>query len=63
MNKITEAIDNFEEFLLADLPSKIFPMHRLGDETFFREDFFETKKQVEEYIEEHFKVFRKEVEK
>lgn len=60
MNK---AIDNFEEFLLVDLPTKIFPMERILNQTMFREDFFETKKDVEKYIKDHFKIFRREVRK
>lgn len=53
-----KAVNDFEDFLMADLPSKIFPMDRITGETLFREDFFETKKDVESYIEQHFKVFR-----
>lgn len=55
MNK---AIDEFEEFLLADFPSKVFPMTRITGETMFREDYFETEKDVEEYIKLQFRAFR-----
>lgn len=56
MNK---SIDELEEFLLADLPSKIFPMDRTLGRTMFREDFFKTSKDVEKYIKLHFKIFRR----
>lgn len=60
-----EVIDNFEEFLLVDLSSKIFPkdelLSEIRKEDWYRTDAFETKKDVEKYIKAHFKVFRKEL--
>lgn len=53
-----KAIDEFEEFLECDLPSKIFPMDRMTGQTMFREDYFESPKDVEEYIKLNFKAFR-----
>ena len=61
-DKIVEKVTTeFEQFLLSDLPSKIFPVDRTLGYTAFREDFFETPKDVENYIEEHFKIFREEL--
>jgi len=60
-----EAIDNFEQFLLVDLPSKIFPkdetLSKLKGENWYRVDSFKDKKEVKEYIEGHFDIFRKEL--
>jgi hypothetical protein len=46
-NKIIENIEVLEDFMLADLPSKIL-----------REDYFKTKKQVEVYIADHFNILK-----
>lgn len=60
-----KAIDDFELFLLVDLPSKIFPhdetLEKLKGEDWYREDYFKNKKEVEEYIKGHFKVLRTEI--
>jgi len=56
-----KAIDNFEEFLLCDLPSKIFPKTEVNGEVWCREDYFKNKDEVKKYIEELFEVFRKEL--
>ena len=58
---IDEAINDCELFLLCDLPSKVFPMDRTLGTTMFRQDFFETAKDVEKYIKGHFKVLRKQI--
>lgn len=60
---IINKIDELEIFLLADLPSKVFPMERIFDETTFREDFFKTKDEIEKYIEEHFRILREQIKK
>lgn len=58
---INEAINDLEEFLICDLPSKVFPMDRTLGTTMFRQDYFETKKQIEKYIFQHFKILKKQV--
>lgn len=60
---LNEAINDLEDFLIADLPSKVFPMMRIKDQTMFREDYFFSTKDVVQYIEDHFKVFRKQLKK
>ena len=60
---VSEAINDLETFFHADLPSKIFPMERLTNQTWFREDFFETNKQVGKYVKEHFSILRKQIKK
>lgn len=62
-DKIKKAIDEFEEFLIVDMPSKVFPMDRNLGVTTFREDMFEKPKDVEDYIKLHFKIFRNELNK
>jgi len=59
--EIDKAIDELEEFFLCDMPSMVFPMDRKLNRTFFRTDFFETPKHVEKYIEDHFKILRKQI--
>ena len=61
MKEINKAIDEFEEFLLCDLDTKIFPMDRVTGRTMFRQDFFQTKKDVHDYIEEHFRILRENI--
>ena len=61
--RINKAINDFEEFLDADLPSKIFPhdevLKKVKCEDWYRQDTFESKEEVRKYIAGHFDVFRK----
>ena len=56
-----EAINNFKEFLLCDMWSKIYPFIKINSEYWQREDYFKSEKDFQEYIESHFKVFEKEL--
>lgn len=58
---VNEAIRDLEMFLLCDLPSLVFPMDRVTGKTMFREDFFESKRQIEKYIHTHFKILKKQI--
>ena len=50
-----EAIELYN-FLDADMPSKIFPHEKMKGEIWSREDIFINKKDVEEYLLEHFRI-------
>ena len=58
-----KAVDELEEFLLSDLPTKIFPEEIIRTGVWIREDKFNHIWEVRDYIEEHIKIFRKQLEK
>jgi len=59
--KIKKAIDNLQDFLECDMPSKIFPQETFNKQRWVRTDYFRTRKDVEQYIEDHFKVLWNEI--
>ena len=58
---VEEYIQELEDFLLADIPSKIFPKEKVNGKNFIREDYFKNIKEVEKYIMEHFKILNKQI--
>lgn len=56
-----EAIKNFKEFLEVDMWSKIYPIVRLRNENWCREDYFESEKDFQEYLDIHFGIFEREI--
>jgi hypothetical protein len=68
-NKLDKAINSFHTFLSADLYSKFKPEHKLPTgknskmESWYREDIIRNEKEFDEYLDLHFKIFRKEIEK
>ena len=66
---IEEAINDLQEFLECDLYSKFRPAHTLPlgkngkDETWYRQDVFESERDFIKYLEDHFNIFKKEVKK
>ena len=66
---IKEAIRDLQMFLESDMWSKfnpkvVFPAMKNGKEyklTFYRKDVFKNEKEFEDYLQEHFDIFRKEI--
>lgn len=66
-----EAIDIFQEFLECDLYTRFRPAHTLPigkkgkDETWYRdtEDVFKSERDFLKYLEAHFEILRKEINK
>jgi len=58
---IKEAIEELETFLIVDMPSKVFPTDRKTGQTMFRQDYFDSKKEIKEYLEFHFKTLLKQI--
>lgn len=61
IKKIIKAIEEAEQFLICDMPSKVFPTDRMTGETMFREDYFESKKEIEKYLKAHFRILKKQI--
>ena len=53
-NKDKKNLIELMSFLDADMPSKIFPEEILKKEVWAREDKFLDKKEVEDYLRQHF---------
>ena len=64
---IKEAVDSLEGFLECDLYSKFRPEHKLPTgknkkmETWYRQDAFLGEKDFTKYLNDHFRIFRKEI--
>lgn len=64
---INEAIDDLQTFFEEDIYSKFRPEHKLPTgknkkmETWYRRDWFRNEKEFREYLEDHFKILKKEI--
>jgi len=58
---IKELIEDLKIFLISDMPSKVFPTDRMTGKTMFREDYFESKKEIEDYLEANFEILEKQI--
>jgi len=61
IKKTIKAVEEAEEFLICDMPSKVFPTDRMTGKTMFREDYFQSKKEIEEYLKLHFEILKKQI--
>jgi hypothetical protein len=60
---VNEAIDDLEQFFDSDLYTKFRPEIKFGKEKMYREDFFKNEREFREYLEAHFNILRKEIER
>jgi hypothetical protein len=64
---INEAIDDLQTFFQVDMYSKFRPEHKLPTgknkkmESWYRQDWFKSEKDFIEYLEAHFNVLKKEI--
>lgn len=64
---INEAIDDLQTFFQVDMYSKFRPEHKLPTgknkkmESWYRQDWFKSKKEFGEYLEDHFNLLKKEI--
>ena len=64
---INEAIDSLQTFFDCDMYSKFRPGKKLPTgkkkkmESWYRQDFFKSEKDFREYLEAHFKILKKEI--
>ena len=60
---IQEAINDLQQFLEADLYSKFRPEQEIAGETLYRKDVFPNEEEFLKYINEHFNILRKQINK
>lgn len=60
---IQEAIDDLQQFLECDMYSKFKPIEVIQGEELCREDYFKNEGEFIKYIQEHFKLLEKQIEK
>jgi len=60
---ITEAIDDFQQFLECDMPSMVFPKEEVLGKGWKRVDPFKSREEVVEYLRIHFKILEKQINK
>ena len=58
---INQAIDNLHTFFLVDLYSKFRPEMKIKGEKWCRTDYFKKEIEFQDYLEDHFKVLKKEI--
>lgn len=58
---IEEAIDGLVQFLKADLYSKFKPEEIIDGQRWCRRDTFEEEKELWEYLDQHFKILKKQI--
>jgi len=63
LKEVLKKVDELEAFLDCDMDSKIFPTEIINGEKWTRYDYFKDRKEVREYLELHFKIFREELKK
>jgi Asp-tRNA(Asn)/Glu-tRNA(Gln) amidotransferase C subunit len=54
-------INELQEFLECDMPTKIFPFEIVEGKNWYREDSFKSIKEVEEYLKLHFDTLKKQI--
>ena len=58
---IKEAIDDFQTFLECDMWSRVYPIIEMNNENWQRTDYFKSQEDFLEYLQMHFKIFRKDI--
>lgn len=59
--KILNAIKEFQEFLEEDMYTMFRPEIRMKNEIWLRDSFFKNKEDFVKYLNEHFRIFEKEI--
>ena len=59
--KIIKAIKEFQAFLEEDMYTMFRPEQKLDNEVWLRDDFFKNKKDFIKYLNEHFRIFERQI--
>lgn len=61
MNAIEKAVDDLHVFLESDLYTKFRPEQKIKGKSWYREDVFQSEKEFDVYLKEHFDILRKQL--
>jgi protein-arginine kinase activator protein McsA len=61
MKTLKEAINDLQAFFECDIWTKFYPEIKVKNKIWIRDDKFKSKREFEQYLQEHFDVLRDEI--